>query len=32
MAVIGLIGFAMNAVMSAIERRLVPWQESSKLV
>jgi NitT/TauT family transport system permease protein len=32
MAVIGLIGFAMNAVMTAIERRLVPWQESSKSV
>jgi ABC-type nitrate/sulfonate/bicarbonate transport system permease component len=30
MVVIGVIGFAMNAVMSAIERRLVPWQESSK--
>ena len=27
---IGIIGFAMNAVMTAIERRLVPWQESSK--
>jgi NitT/TauT family transport system permease protein/sulfonate transport system permease protein len=32
MAVIGLIGFAMNAVMTAVERRLVPWQESSKPV
>ena len=30
MIVIGIIGFAMNAVMTAIERRLVPWQESSK--
>jgi ABC-type nitrate/sulfonate/bicarbonate transport system permease component len=28
MIVIGIIGFAMNAVMTAIERRLVPWQES----
>jgi NitT/TauT family transport system permease protein/sulfonate transport system permease protein len=32
MAVIGLIGFAMNAAMTAIERSLVPWQESSKPV
>jgi ABC-type nitrate/sulfonate/bicarbonate transport system permease component len=30
MIVIGIIGIAMNAVMTAIERRLVPWQESSK--
>jgi ABC-type nitrate/sulfonate/bicarbonate transport system permease component len=30
MIVIGIIGFAMNAVMTAVERRLVPWQESSK--
>jgi len=30
MIVIGLIGFAMNAVMTVIERRLVPWQESSR--
>jgi ABC-type nitrate/sulfonate/bicarbonate transport system permease component len=30
MIVIGIIGFAMNTVMTAIERRLVPWQESSK--
>ena len=30
MIVIGIIGFTMNAVMTAIERRLVPWQESSK--
>jgi ABC-type nitrate/sulfonate/bicarbonate transport system permease component len=30
MIVIGLIGFAMNAVMTVIERQLVPWQESSK--
>ena len=30
MIVIGIIGFALNAVMTAIERRLVPWQESSK--
>ena len=30
MIVIGMIGFAMNALMTAIERRLVPWQESSK--
>jgi NitT/TauT family transport system permease protein len=30
MMAIGIIGFAMNAVMGAIERRLVPWQESSK--
>jgi ABC-type nitrate/sulfonate/bicarbonate transport system permease component len=32
MVVIGLIGFAMNAVMTAVERRLVPWQESSQAV
>lgn len=30
MIAIGVIGFAMNAVMTIIERRLVPWQESSK--
>jgi ABC-type nitrate/sulfonate/bicarbonate transport system permease component len=30
MIVIGIIGFVMNAVMTVIERRLVPWQESSK--
>ncbi len=30
MIVIGMIGFAMNALMTVIERRLVPWQESSK--
>lgn len=30
MIAIGVIGFAMNAVMTVIERRLVPWQESSK--
>ena len=30
MIVIGIIGFAMNVVMTLIERRLVPWQESSR--
>jgi NitT/TauT family transport system permease protein/sulfonate transport system permease protein len=30
MIVIGVIGFAMNAVMTLIERRLVPWQPSSQ--
>lgn len=30
MIAIGMIGFAMNGVMSAIERRLVPWQPSAR--
>lgn len=30
MIAIGVIGFAMNAAMTVVERRLVPWQESSK--
>jgi NitT/TauT family transport system permease protein/sulfonate transport system permease protein len=30
MIAIGIIGFAMNAAMSIVERRLVPWQESLK--
>ena len=30
MIAIGIIGFAMNAVMTLIERKLVPWQESSR--
>jgi ABC-type nitrate/sulfonate/bicarbonate transport system permease component len=30
MIVIGVIGFAMNGVMTVIERRLVPWQQSSR--
>ena len=30
MIVIGLIGFAMNGIMSALERKLVPWQPSAR--
>ena len=30
MIAIGVIGFAMNGIMTIIERRLIPWQESSK--
>jgi NitT/TauT family transport system permease protein len=30
MIAIGVIGFAMNGIMTVIERRLIPWQESSK--
>lgn len=30
MIAIGIIGFAMNAIMTLIERKLVPWQESSR--
>jgi NitT/TauT family transport system permease protein/sulfonate transport system permease protein len=30
MIAIGVIGLAMNAIMTMIERRLIPWQQSSK--
>ena len=30
MIAIGVIGFAMNALMTILERKLVPWQESSR--
>jgi NitT/TauT family transport system permease protein/sulfonate transport system permease protein len=30
MIAIGVIGLAMNGIMTMIERRLIPWQESSK--
>ena len=30
MIAIGIIGFAMNAVMTLIERRLIPWQEPQR--
>jgi ABC-type nitrate/sulfonate/bicarbonate transport system permease component len=30
MIAIGVIGFAMNGIMTIIERQLIPWQESSK--
>jgi NitT/TauT family transport system permease protein/sulfonate transport system permease protein len=30
MIVIGIIGFGMNSVMSMIERKLVPWQQSAR--
>lgn len=30
MITIGVVGFAMNAVMSYIERRLIPWQDTRK--
>lgn len=30
MITIGLIGYAMNGVMTLIERRLVPWQQSAR--
>jgi NitT/TauT family transport system permease protein len=30
MIVIGIIGFGMNSIMSMIERRLVPWQQSAR--
>ena len=30
MIVIGIIGFGMNSLMSIIERKLVPWQQSAR--
>jgi ABC-type nitrate/sulfonate/bicarbonate transport system permease component len=30
MIAIGVIGFVMNGLMTLLERRLVPWQESSR--
>ena len=30
MIAIGIIGFAMNSLMSLLERRLIPWREAQR--